>query len=177
MYSIRGPINYPTKEPPKPKVVFDRSGLWSADRDKILKSLYFTMSANEVADRLGINVRTVYDRAVKLGIRKYKDNAPKATHLFERVHEVAVAKRDFLLLDKVPSPIEKIIRETCEKYRLTVSELVSDRQSRSVSWPRQEAFYLASKAGMTLIAIGKAFDRDHTTVLSGIKRYQERMGL
>lgn len=49
-------------------------------------------------------------------------------------------------------------------------------RSRDIAWPRQEAYALAWDTGRYSMAqIGRYFgDRDHTTVLHGIRRHKER---
>ncbi len=43
--------------------------------------------------------------------------------------------------------------------------------------PRQEVMFLADKAGHSQAAIGRALDRDHTTIIHGIRAHKSREGL
>jgi chromosomal replication initiator protein len=63
--------------------------------------------------------------------------------------------------------IARIQDAVCERFSLTVQELVSPRRSQAVAYPRQVAMYLSRElTDSSLPKIGKEFGgRDHTTVL------------
>jgi len=63
--------------------------------------------------------------------------------------------------------IGRIQEAVCERFSLTVQELVSPRRSQAVAYPRQVAMYLSRElTDSSLPKIGKEFGgRDHTTVL------------
>jgi chromosomal replication initiator protein len=82
-------------------------------------------------------------------------------------------------LDGVRNSIASIIRATAAKHGLTTTDLVGrSRALHTVIPARQEAMYLcANDTPYGMPEIGKAFDRDHTTVLHGIRKHCERNGL
>jgi len=63
--------------------------------------------------------------------------------------------------------IEQIQSLVCERFSVSMDELVGDRRSQSIVYPRQVAMYLARElTDSSLPKIGKAFGgRDHTTVI------------
>ena len=63
--------------------------------------------------------------------------------------------------------IGRIQEAVCDRFSLTVQELVSQRRSQAVAYPRQVAMYLSRElTDASLPKIGKEFGgRDHTTVL------------
>ena len=63
--------------------------------------------------------------------------------------------------------ITKIQEEVSERFGLSVTELVSQRRSQAVAYPRQVAMYLSRElTDASLPKIGKEFGgRDHTTVI------------
>jgi chromosomal replication initiator protein len=63
--------------------------------------------------------------------------------------------------------IARIQEAVCDRFSLTVQELVSPRRSQAVAYPRQVAMYLSRElTDSSLPKIGKEFGgRDHTTVL------------
>ena len=63
--------------------------------------------------------------------------------------------------------IGRIQEAVCDRFSLTVQELVSPRRSQAVAYPRQVAMYLSRElTDASLPKIGKEFGgRDHTTVL------------
>ena len=74
---------------------------------------------------------------------------------------------------------DQIIADGCFAHGITLAELVGSRRSRHLGRARQEVYYrLSIEARMSSPAIGKKLGRrDHTTVLAGITRYKQRMGI
>jgi hypothetical protein len=61
-------------------------------------------------------------------------------------------------------------------YGLSAREMTSERRSREIAWPRQIAMYLAYKlTPKSLPGIGRQFNRDHTTILHGIRCVRRRI--
>jgi chromosomal replication initiator protein len=85
------------------------------------------------------------------------------------------ALRDLLSLQARLVTIENIQKTVADYYKLRLSELLSDRRSRSVARPRQLAMALAKELTThSLPEIGEAFGgRDHTTVLHACRRIKE----
>ena len=82
--------------------------------------------------------------------------------------------RDILSVLDRRVTIEEIQRKVAEHYNIRLSEMMSKRRERSVARPRQIAMFLAKNlTTKSLPDIGRAFNRDHTTVLHGIKAVEE----
>ena len=75
--------------------------------------------------------------------------------------------------------IADIIAEVARETGLTVAMLVGDRRSRPIVAARHLAYWrVARETGASLAAIGRAFgDRDHTTIIHGIRKHEQRHGL
>lgn len=73
--------------------------------------------------------------------------------------------------------VADIQQATCAAYGLPMIEMVSDRRSRAVAYPRQVAMYLARyQTAKSLPAIGRMFgDRDHSTVIHAIRGVEARI--
>lgn len=73
---------------------------------------------------------------------------------------------------ELPQPTIRGIQEAvCARYAVTMHHLLSDRRARCVARPRQVAMYLAHElTGRSLPVIGRAFNRDHTTIMHGIRQ-------
>jgi chromosomal replication initiator protein len=70
----------------------------------------------------------------------------------------------------------EIQQATCNEFGITIEELRSSSRAAGVAWARQVAMYLARElTDATLPAIGRAFDRNHTTVMHAVRRTTERM--
>ena len=85
--------------------------------------------------------------------------------------DVALAQdvlRDVFPQGEAPAvSIEKIQELVCERFAVTHDELVGDRRSQNIVYPRQVAMYLARElTDSSLPKIGREFGgRDHTTVI------------
>ena len=82
------------------------------------------------------------------------------------------ALKDLLNLQSRLVTIENIQKTVADYFKVRMSELLSDRRSRSLARPRQIAMALAKELTQhSLPEIGEAFGgRDHTTVLHACKR-------
>ena len=73
---------------------------------------------------------------------------------------------------------ERSMKETialiAKAYDFTYEDLVGPRRHKSLARARFAAMDACRKTGFwSLLQIGKAMNRDHTTVLSGLRRHQE----
>ncbi len=70
--------------------------------------------------------------------------------------------------------IEEIQRKVAEHYNIRVAEMTSKRRDRPVARPRQIAMFLSKElTTKSLPDIGRAFDRDHTTVIHAVKAIEQ----
>lgn len=70
-----------------------------------------------------------------------------------------------------------IVAEVSTKHGVTRAEIMSPQRCRRIVLARQEIFYrLSTETTMSLPAIGRRIgDKDHTTVLHGVRKHRERM--
>ena len=67
--------------------------------------------------------------------------------------------------------MELIKKVVAEEFGLTELDLLSDRRAREVARPRQVGYLLCKELTIhSLPAIGRAFCRDHTTVMWGVRK-------
>lgn len=62
------------------------------------------------------------------------------------------------------------------KYGCLLGELMGPRKHRQAVHARQECWFLLRDRGWTYPRIGMLFDRDHTTVMTGVWNYEQRLG-
>ena len=78
--------------------------------------------------------------------------------------------KDIRALQERLVTIENIQKVVAEYYRIKVADLKSKSRARSVTRPRQVAMALAKElTNKSLPEIGRAFERDHTTVLNACR--------
>ena len=69
---------------------------------------------------------------------------------------------------------EKIIKAVAGHYGITSDDLLGSSQMREYALPRQMAMYLCrDRLKMPFQAIGRLFDRDHSTVMGSVKQIQK----
>lgn len=85
-------------------------------------------------------------------------------------------QRDYLLANARPS-MHGIFEAVCAKHQVQLKDLQCEQRHRSLVIARQEAMYRAHReGGYSLPRIGRALgNRDHTTVLHGVRRHEKRM--
>lgn len=70
-----------------------------------------------------------------------------------------------------PSRIKPVVIAVARYYGVTVQDIVCSKRHRKLVHPRQVAMYLARElTGQTYPAIGRVMDRDHATIMSGVRR-------
>ena len=86
------------------------------------------------------------------------------------------ALQDLLPQTENEIPAQLIMEETASYFTLSTADLVSKSRSRPLTQARHIAMYLIREnTGLSLIKIGEAFNRDHTTALHGIKKVEADM--
>ncbi len=86
------------------------------------------------------------------------------------------ALQDLLPQTENDIPPQLIMEETANYFTLSGADLVSKSRSRPLTQARHIAMYLIREnTGLSLIKIGEAFNRDHTTALHGIKKVEADM--
>jgi len=97
-------------------------------------------------------------------------------HAAEALHGTSVSYGDGPP-ELPPITMREIIYETAKKHGYTVNELRSVRRHKGVVLARQEAMWRCkTETPNSLPQIGRALgNRDHTTVLHGVRRHEQRM--
>jgi chromosomal replication initiation ATPase DnaA len=80
------------------------------------------------------------------------------------------------LIKRKPT-MQAILEEVAGKWGLEPRDLIGVSRQRSVAWPRQEVMYRIHETGcFSTTQIGRFLgDRDHTTILHGIRRHKARL--
>lgn len=77
----------------------------------------------------------------------------------------ALSERDLLgLLDDV-----------CRAHHVTRSDVCSRNRSRAVANARHEVWWRLRSLAFSYVEIGRLFDRNHTTVLHGVRAWEAQM--
>lgn len=77
---------------------------------------------------------------------------------------------------KPPADLERLIRVVSDYYQVPEALLCGCGRGKEVSLARHVAIYLArTKLGMTYVALGSAFGRDHTSMVHACRRIEDRL--
>ena len=98
--------------------------------------------------------------------------------LLKKNPDLAMAKEVVSeIIDNSQELSAELIRDfIARQFRLTISDLQSKSRKKNITFPRQVSMYLARKyTEQGLMEIGKAFNRDHSTVLHSVRVITEAM--
>lgn len=74
---------------------------------------------------------------------------------------------------EVEVTIEDVIKRVSEYYNLEANDLTSKSRTQTIAFPRQIAMYLSRRlTDLSLVAIGRSFTRDHTTVMHAVDKVE-----
>ena len=126
-----------------------------------------------IANNVTANIRELEGALLKvIAFFKLKNSNP-----FEKTKdENMIIARNALKLEEareVQITVEDIMETTSRFYNLESNDLYSKSRQASIVLPRQTAMYLARKlTNQSLVAIGRSFNRDHTTVMHAIDKIE-----
>ena len=126
---------------------------------------------SNIAIKIDTNIRELEGALTKLTARASLMNSPITLEMSEwAINEIVKSK------DKVISA--EFIQETVAKYfNVDIKDLVGQKRSSDIVFPRQIAMYLCrSIPQISVPQIGKEFgDRDHTTVLHACNKIEKEI--
>jgi chromosomal replication initiator protein len=121
-----------------------------------------------LAENISTNVRELEGAVVQIGALSSMSNRPIDLKL---AHD---ALRHLVRAKPAPARIaaNDIIDLVCEQYNVRLNDLLSQRRTKNLAYPRHVAMYLTKElTQLTLTEIGSFFGgRDHSTVLHAINK-------
>ena len=81
------------------------------------------------------------------------------------------------ILSPKRNPLTAIIEQVASEYEVEPDDLGGPSKLGLFVRPRHEVMRRARESGFSLSEIGRALNRDHTTVMHGIKRAKKRAGV
>lgn len=123
----------------------------------------------KIATRVKSNIRELEGVFNKLIAYTSFTNNELTDAVVENTIESILVKNTKVLTSKL------IMQVVCKFFNIKVSDIVSDKRSNSVAFPRQIAMYLCREvANLSFPAIGKDFGgRDHSTVLHAYSKIKD----
>lgn len=72
--------------------------------------------------------------------------------------------------------IREVIEEVAQRHDIPVGLIYAQDRRKAISTVRHEAYYLVHRDfGLSYPEVGRIFDRDHTTILHGVRKHEKRM--
>ncbi len=123
----------------------------------------------KIATRVKSNIRELEGVFNKLVAYTSFTNNDLTDDVVENTIESILVKNTNVITSKL------IMQVVCKFFNIKVSDIVSDKRSNSVAFPRQIAMYLCREiANMSFPTIGKDFGgRDHSTVLHAYSKIKD----
>lgn len=119
---------------------------------------------NFLAENLRSNVRQLEGAIKKIGAQSYLNKVDISLEL-----AVTCTSDLFSSSEPVAVTVDKIIERVAKKYGITPEDIKGRKRTREIATPRHISIYIIRKmTELSLPAIGKTMNRDHTTIMSSI---------
>jgi chromosomal replication initiator protein len=124
-----------------------------------------------IASRIKSNIRELEGALNRVKHYSTLTRRPITLPLAEEVLKNIYSEADNII------KIDHIINEICNFYSISKSDLLSNKRTQNISYPRQVAMYLCRElTDLSLPRIGREFNgRDHTTVLHAYNKISNLM--
>jgi len=124
-----------------------------------------------IAENLRANVRQLEGAVKKIAAKSFLSGANLSVDLAIRCISDMITGAE-----PVSVMIEKILNLVTAKYGVSIEELKSKRRSSNLTAPRHIAIYLIrTMTDMSLPAIGKIFQRDHSTIINSLETVENKI--
>ncbi len=124
-----------------------------------------------IADHITANIRELEGALLRvLAYFRFKEGDG---HTLSKEEELAIAREALRIEEQKSTELstQEIIRRVSEYYNLKSGDLQSKSRQGAIVLPRQIAMYLCRElTNESLVTIGAAFGRDHTTVMHAVDK-------
>lgn len=70
--------------------------------------------------------------------------------------------------------VREVVFPILQKYSMPWEMITAHKRASHLIAPRQEVFYALRQAGFSYYKIGMICDRDHATIMYGVRKHKER---
>jgi len=126
---------------------------------------------NFLAENLHSNVRQLEGAIKKIGAQSYLNKVDITLEL-----AINCTSDLFSGSEPVSVTIGKILDKVSAKYGITADDLKGKKRNKEIVNPRHIAVFITRKlTELSLPAIAKIFDRDHTTIMASLKNIEDEL--
>lgn len=108
----------------------------------------------------------------------YRAHLPTYAHLLREFDDLKAQVKAREVRQEAVEPsvrsMTQIVDDVAAANGLTVADLKGKSRERHIAWPRQWAYALCRRQGRSLPQIARFFNRDHTTIMHGIRQVEKR---
>tara|TARA_R100000900_G_scaffold32758_2_gene26403 strand:- start:906 stop:1388 length:483 start_codon:yes stop_codon:yes gene_type:complete len=131
-------------------------------------------------------METVSERTVKaeLELRKIQKEINEHQKIISRLQRKMVKVYSMNNSELKTSPLSNLesatemAKKICDKINITYEEMQSRTRIQEVVAARQSIWYVFHKEyGMTFTSIGKIFNKDHATIIHGVRKLKDELYL
>ena len=118
-----------------------------------------------LAESLRSNIRQLEGAVKKLGAQTFLSGMPVTEEMAKScIAELTPGS------EPVSQTVDRIIAKVAENYGLTSADIKSRKKTKEIAYARHICIYIIRTiTDLSLPAIGKTFDRDHTTIMASIQ--------
>ena len=128
-----------------------------------------------IANNITANIRELEGALLRvLAYYRFKEGSENLS----KEEAMAIAREALKIEEYTENKLssDEIIRRVCEYYNLSLHDMTSKSRQGSIVLPRQVAMYLCRElTNESLVAIGRSFARDHTTIMHAVDKIRARM--
>ena len=124
---------------------------------------------NYMAERLQNNIRQIEGAIKKIHAISSLASVPITLDMCRRAIADIVSG-----VEPSPVTVDRIFKVVAENYGVAVDDIKSQKRNANIAMARHMCIYLVRQnTNLSLEDIGKKFDRDHSTIISSIRRIEE----
>lgn len=128
-----------------------------------------------IANNITANIRELEGALLRvLAYYRFKEGSEELS----QEEAMAIAREALKIEEYTESKLslDEIIRRVCEYYNLSLHDMASKSRQGAIVLPRQVAMYLCRElTNESLVAIGRSFSRDHTTIMHAVDKIRVLM--
>ena len=120
---------------------------------------------NFLAENLRSNIRQLEGAIKRISAHSFLNGVP----ITREMAQVCIA--DMITADESPQmTVENVISKVCKKYGLSEDDIKGRKKTKEIAMARHICIYIIRKlTDLSLPAIGRILNRDHTTVMSSLQ--------
>lgn len=124
----------------------------------------------KVAEKARITARQIALKAIDTRIKRTRFTLRLLTEALAKIADEHGTQELGEIAREPIAPTHVILRCVSEHFGVPINTIRSERRDEATVTARHVAFYLCEETGRSFKSIGRHFDRDHTTIMFGVRK-------